>query len=100
MSDAAHAPAHGGGEGVSSKTWKAVGIVLSVMLAAVVIFWIIGMLLNPAADGIQQVVLGFKRVNEVLYGLKYESNLLIINLIQIIVLPFLLYLLIKHWVLK
>ncbi len=96
-SDAAHAHPEGS---ASSKTWAAVGTVLSIMLAVVVMFWIIGMLLNPTASGLQQIVAGFKQVNQALFGFKYESNLLIINLIQIVVLPALLFVLFRYWVLK
>ena len=81
MSDsAAHAPAHG--ESASSKTWTAVGVTLSIMLAVVVLLWIIGALLNPTASALEQIVTGLKAVNKALFGFKYESNQLIINLIQ------------------
>jgi hypothetical protein len=99
MSDAAaHAPAHGGS--ASSKTWTAVGATLSIMLGVVVLLWIIGALLNPAASGIEQIVTGLKAVNRALFGFKYESNLFLITVIQVAVLPVLLFLLIKYWALK
>jgi hypothetical protein len=99
MSDAVHAHPPEGGS-ASSKTWAAAGTVLSIMLAVIVILWIVGMFLSPAAGGIQQIVAGFKLVNQSLFGFKYESNLLIINLMQIVVLPALLFVLLKYWAFK
>lgn len=96
-SDAAHAHPEGS---ASSKTWAAVGTVLSIMLAVVVMFWIIGALLNPTASGLQQIADGLKLVNKAIYGVRGESNLLLINLFQFVVLPAILFVVFKYWVLK
>lgn len=102
MSDAtaqAHPP-HAKEGNASSKTWYAVGITASVMIGVVVLLWIIGALLSPTANGLQQIVVGLKQVNQALFGFKLESNLLIINFVQIVVLPVALFLLIRYWALK
>ena len=71
----------------TAKAWGVVGVIIGVGLAIVVGFYILGGLLQPAADGIGQINSGLERVNEKLHDFGAVLTEFIMTWLKILIVP-------------